>query len=183
MLAYAAGDAGAFDALYARHRGGVYRYLLRQCRHRSLADELFQDVWMNLIRARAGYAPTAKFTTWLYRLAHNRLIDHHRSAAAAALVSGDDNASADAVAALAVGCEDEPGLRAQNRELGARLRSAVAGLPAPQREAFLLHQEGGLTLAEIGEITGVAVETVKSRLRYAAAKLRSDLSDLYEPQR
>ena len=69
MLAYVAGDAAAFDVLYGRHRGGVYRYLLRQCRHRGIADELFQDVWTNLIRARASYAPTAKFATWLYRLA------------------------------------------------------------------------------------------------------------------
>ena len=59
MLAYAAGDAVAFDTLYARHKGGVYRYLLRQCRPSSVADELFQDVWTNLIRARASYAPTA----------------------------------------------------------------------------------------------------------------------------
>ena len=56
MLAYAAGDAVAFDTLYARHKGGVFRYLLRQCRQSSVADELFQDVWTNLIRARASYA-------------------------------------------------------------------------------------------------------------------------------
>ena len=54
MLSYRDGDAGAFDVLYARHKGGVYRYLLRQCRDAATAEELFQDVWMNLIRARAG---------------------------------------------------------------------------------------------------------------------------------
>jgi RNA polymerase sigma factor (sigma-70 family) len=183
MLAYAAGDAEAFDTLYGRHKGGVYRYLLRQCRHAGVADELFQDVWMNLIRARAGYAPTAKFTTWLYRLAHNRLIDHYRASGVATLVSADDDAHADAVAAIAADCGDEPNVRAENRELGERLKSAVAALPAAQREAFLLHQEGGLSLGEIAELTGAGVETVKSRLRYAMNKLRSDLSDLYEPQR
>jgi len=183
MLAYAAGDASAFDTLYARHKGGVYRYLLRQCRHAGVADELFQDVWMNLIRARAGYLPTAKFTTWLYRLAHNRLIDHYRASGVATLVSADDDAHADAVAAIAADCGDEPNVRAENRELGERLKSAVAALPAAQREAFLLHQEGGLSLAEIADLTGAGVETVKSRLRYAMNKLRSDLSDLYEPQR
>src|SRR5712691_7818817 len=92
MLAYAAGDAAAFDALYARHKGGVYRYLLRQCRQAGVADELFQDVWMNLIRSRASYTPTAKFTTWLYRIAHNRLIDHYRACGQATLVSADDEA-------------------------------------------------------------------------------------------
>ena len=183
MLAYAAGDGAAFDTLYERHKGGVYRYLLRQCRHAGVADELFQDVWMNLIRARTGYAPIAKFTTWLYRLAHNRLIDHYRASGVATLVSADDDAHADAVAAIAADCGDEPNARAENRELGERLKSAVAALPAAQREAFLLHQEGGLSLGEIAELTGAGVETVKSRLRYAMNKLRSDLSDLYEPLR
>ena len=180
MLAYAAGDAAAFDALYVRHKGGIYRYLLRQCRHGGVADELFQDVWMNLIRARASYVPTAKFTTWLYRLEQNRLIDHYRASGHLTLVSADDEAHEDAVAALPGARGDEPQARAENRELGERLRSAVASLPPAQREAFLLQQEGGLSLAEIAELTGVGAETVKSRLRYALAKLRSDLVDLDE---
>ena len=180
MLAYAAGDAAAFDTLYARHKGGVYRYLLRQCRQGGVADELFQDVWMNLIRARASYVPSAKFTTWLYRLAHNRLIDHYRATGLVTLVSVDDEAHADIVDALPGVAGDQPEVRAENHQLGARLKAAVATLPAAQREAFLLQQEGGLTLAEIAELTGAGIETVKSRLRYATSKLRSDLADLYE---
>ena len=178
MLAYAAGDASAFDALYARHKGGVYRYLARQCRQAGIADELFQDVWMNLIRARASYAPTAKFTTWLYRLAHNRMIDHFRASGHLTLVSSDDEAHEDAVIALPAARASEPEPRAQNRELGERLRAAVAALPPAQREAFLLQQEGELSLAEIAALTGVGMETVKSRLRYAVSKLRSELADL-----
>jgi len=178
MLAYAAGDASAFDALYARHKGGVYRYLARQCRQAGIADELFQDVWMNLIRARASYAPTAKFTTWLYRLAHNRMIDHFRASGHLTLVSSDDEAHEDAVIALPAARASEPEPRAQNRELGERLRAAVAALPPAQREAFLLQQEGELSLAEIAALTGVGMETVKSRLRYAVSKLRAELADL-----
>src|SRR5271166_5645027 len=178
MLAYARGDAAAFDLLYGRHRGGVYRYLLRQCRHRAVADELFQDVWMNLIRARASYVPTAKFATWLYRLAHNRLIDHYRANGHLTLVSSDDGTHADAVAAFPGAAADEPQARAERRELGERLRAAVATLPPAQREAFLLQQEGGLSLAEIAELTGVGVETAKSRLRYALARLREGLADI-----
>jgi RNA polymerase sigma-70 factor (ECF subfamily) len=178
MLAYAAGDAAAFDALYARHKGGVYRYLLRQCRGGATAEELFQDVWMNLIRARTTYAPTAKFTTWLYRLAHNRLIDHYRASGHLTLVSADDDAHEEAVAALPGARGDDPEVRTENRELGERLRAAVGALPPAQREAFLLQQEAGLSLAEIAELTGVGTETVKSRLRYALAKLRRDLDDL-----
>jgi RNA polymerase sigma-70 factor (ECF subfamily) len=178
MQAYAAGDAAAFDTLYARHKGGVYRYLLRQCRDAGIAEQLFQDVWMNLIRVRATYQPSAKFTTWLYTLAHNRLIDHHRASGRVTLVSTDDESHAELVSALPASRRHEPESRASNRELGARLKDAVAALPAAQRDAFLLQQEGGLTLEEIAALTGVGTETVKSRLRYATNKLRLELADL-----
>jgi RNA polymerase sigma-70 factor (ECF subfamily) len=151
---------------------------LSQCRESGIVDELFQDIWMNLIRSRASYAPTAKFTTWLYRLAHNRLIDHYRASGHLTLVSADDDAHEEIVAALPGARGDQPEVRAENRELGERLRAAVAALPPAQREAFLLQQEAGLSLAEIAAVTGVGTETVKSRLRYAIGKLRGDLLDL-----
>ena len=177
MLAYAGGDAAAFDTLYSKHKGGVYRYLLRHCGAAGIADELFQDVWMNLIRGRAAYAPTAKFTTWLYRIAHNRLIDHWRSSGQVDLVAanGDDD---DPLEAIPGSRNDEPEVRAASNEIGARLAQALASLPAAQRDAFLLHQEGGLTLEAIAQLTGAGAETVKSRIRYALAKLRAELQDL-----
>ena len=179
MLAYAAGDAAAFDALYARHKGGVYRYVLRHCGHAGVGDELFQDVWMNVIRARASYAPSAKFTTWLYRIAHNRLIDHWRATGHVELVTaGPDDDADDPLEALPAAHGDEPEVRAGAREMSERLKAAFAALPAAQREAFLLHQEGGLELAEIAALTGAGVEAVKSRIRYAVTKLRAELGDL-----
>ncbi|HYR01328.1 MAG TPA: RNA polymerase sigma factor [Casimicrobiaceae bacterium] len=178
MQAYAAGDAAAFDALYARHKGGVYRYLVRQCGSAGTADELFQDVWLSVIRVRASYAPTAKFATWLYRIAHNRLIDHWRASGHAELVTAAADDDDDPLDAIPGARADEPDVRAGVRETGARLRTALSALPAAQREAFLLHQEGGLELAAIATLTGVGVETVKSRIRYALAKLRAELGDL-----
>ena len=178
MLSYAAGDAVAFEALYARHKGGVYRYLVRHCGNAGTADELFQDVWMNVIRVRASYTPTAKFTTWLYRIAHNRLIDHWRATGRVELVSAGVDDDDDPLDAIPGPRNDEPDVRAGAREIGARIRQALAALPAAQREAFLLHQEGGLELSEIAELTGAGIETVKSRIRYAQAKLRVELGDL-----
>ena len=178
MLSYAAGDAAAFEALYARHKGGVYRYLVRHCGNAGTADELFQDVWMNVIRVRASYAPTAKFTTWLYRIAHNRLIDHWRATGRVELVSAGVDDDDDPLDAIPGPRNDEPDARAGAREIGARIKQALAALPAAQREAFLLHQEGGLELSEIAELTGAGIETVKSRIRYAQAKLRVELGDL-----
>ncbi|HVN35490.1 MAG TPA: RNA polymerase sigma factor [Casimicrobiaceae bacterium] len=179
MLAYAAGDAAAFDTLYARHRGGLYRYLMRHCRERGITDELFQEIWLSAVRARTSYAPTAKFTTWLYRIAHNRLIDHWRATGRIELVaaaSGEEDD--DPLAAIPGARNDEPEVRASAREISQRLASALAALPPAQREAFLLHQEGELELSEIAALTGAGVETVKSRLRYALAKLRAELGDL-----
>jgi RNA polymerase sigma factor (sigma-70 family) len=174
MLLYRDGEAGAFDALYARHKGGVYRYLLRQCRDAAAADELFQDVWMNLVRARSGYTVQAKFTTYLYHLAHNRLIDHYRKNGHAVMVSLDEE---EGEAALEVpdGRERPADEALDSRRQAARLLELVAALPEVQREAFLLQQESGMSVEEIAQATGVNRETAKSRLRYAMAKLRQGL--------
>jgi RNA polymerase sigma-70 factor (ECF subfamily) len=170
MLAYRDGDAGAFDRLYERHRGGVYRYLLRQCRNAALAEELFQDVWMNLIRARAGYAVQAKFSTYLYRIAHNRLIDHFRRRDSQEVPLEDAGAD-EPVAPRGM----QPDVSAEARAQAAQLLALLDRLPEEQREAFVLQQEGGLSVAEIAEATGVSRETAKSRLRYALARLREGL--------
>jgi RNA polymerase sigma factor (sigma-70 family) len=174
MLLYRDGDAGAFDALYARHKGGVFRYLLRQCRDAAAAEELFQDVWMNLVRARSGYTVQAKFTTYLYHLAHNRLIDHYRKNGHAVVVSLDEEAGE---AALELPDERErPAADALDaRRQAQRLMELIAALPEVQREAFLLQQESGMSVEEIAQATGVNRETAKSRLRYAMAKLRQGL--------
>src|SRR5688572_13620132 len=174
MLAYRDGNAAAFDQLYRRHKGPLYRYLLRQCRDAAAAEELFQDVWMNLVRARASYTVTARFSTYLYRLAHNRLIDHYRRRGPQARVSFDDEGAALEVPA---GREAEPHIAFEARAQAARVLAALETLPAAQREAFVLQHEAGLTLEEIAEATGAGRETVKSRLRYAMAKLREDLSE------
>src|SRR5208283_2914967 len=96
MCAYRDGDAAAFEELFRRHRAALFRYLLRQCAA-GIAEELSQDCWGNVIRARRNYTASAKFTTWLFRIAHNRLIDHFRSHQRSALASYDDAETQDAV--------------------------------------------------------------------------------------
>jgi RNA polymerase sigma-70 factor (ECF subfamily) len=172
MLAYAGGDVAAFEQLYARHRGRLYRFLLRQLRDPALADELFQDVWQRVIAARAGWTPEAPFGTWLYRIAHNRLADHwralqHRPPAPA---DGDERTAR-------IPDHDTPERTLSEFEQRRRLQLALDELPAEQREVLLLRLEQDLTLEEIGAITGVGRETVKSRLRYAMDKLRARLPE------
>lgn len=172
MLAWAAGDGDAFAPLYARHRGRLYRFLLRQLRDPALADELFQDVWQRVIAARRGWTPDASFATWLYRIAHNRLADHwraqqHRPSAPA---DGDERAAR-------IPDPDNPERTLSEFEQRRRLQLALDELPPEQREVLLLRLEQELTLEEIGAITGVGRETVKSRLRYAMEKLRARLPE------
>ncbi len=170
MLAYREGDARAFDELYARHRGRLYRYLAHQAPQQ--ADELFQDVWMRVIRARRDYEPSARFSTWMYRIAHNRLMESR-----AAILQYEDDPD-DAAEALAAPADLEPQALVQRRQAAQRIVAAVGELPAPQREAFLLAEEGELSREEIARCTGVGRETAKSRLRYALARLRRALEDL-----
>jgi len=178
MLRYRDGDAAAFEALYARHRAPLYRFVRRQCESAATADDLFQDVWARLIDARERYRPDARFTTWLYRIARNRVIDHHRARAVRAAVSapaaprdGDDDPPD-----VAQGAPGDPGLEPDSRlaaeRAAERLLAALAALPAEQREAFLLHEEAGMDVAGIAAATGVGRETAKSRLRYAVNRLK-----------
>ncbi len=173
MLAYAAGDGRAFETLYTKHKGPLYRYVLRSVKSAGEAEELFQDVWMRAIEARGRYAPQAKFTTWLYTIAHNRLVDHWR-ARGLAVVSTDEGEGSPEPAAPP---SSEPHLQLEARQTLERLAAAIAALPPAQREAFLMHQEGGLTAAEIAKATGADEEAAKSRLRYAMSKLKQAIGD------
>jgi RNA polymerase sigma-70 factor (ECF subfamily) len=188
MQAWMAGDLGAFETLYARHKGPLYRYLLRHARHRELADDLFQETWGRLIGARQRYEPRAKFQTFLFTLAHNLFVDHCRrasvrpvSASSLPVAAGDDDDETRddrGVGAIRAPEPEQPERRAEQQELGARIRAALEALPREQRDVFLLYEETGLTLEEIGKVTGVGAETAKSRLRYAVAKLRAAMHDL-----
>jgi RNA polymerase sigma-70 factor, ECF subfamily len=177
MCAWQAGDGAAFEELYGRYRLRVFRYLARQC-PAAVAEELSQDCWLRLIRARAGYVVTARFATWIFRIAHNLLVDHYRRADHAALAAFEDGEVLQAVLEAA---PDEPFRQPEaqlvRERLAHRLLAAIEALPAPQREAFLLHQEGEMTVEDIAATTGVGRETAKSRLRYALARLRTSLRE------
>jgi RNA polymerase sigma-70 factor, ECF subfamily len=183
MLAYQAGDAGAFEELYGRWRGRLFRYLVHQCGSDALADELYQDIWLKVVGARRHYEVAAKFSTWLFRIAHNRLIDHWRASGRKATETlssyddDDDDPPEDERPELAAPAHETPENLCERRDLAERMADAIARLPAAQRETFLLVEEGEMTLEEIAAATGTSRETAKSRLRYALAKLRAELKE------
>lgn len=171
MLRYGSdGDVAAFETLYRRHKDALYRYLLRLANNRDTAADLFQEVWARIIKARRRYRASAKFSTYLYRVAHNTFIDHLRRNKRYGSGPGDDPDRRPGTGES----PDELTERALARE---RLLEALESLPFEQRDAFLLHEEGGLGLDDIAAVTGVPRETAKSRLRYAVAKLRTALQD------
>jgi len=179
MLRYQAGDAAAFDQLYARHRGGLFRFIGRQCRTREHAEELFQDVWMSLIQARDRYRVEAQFRTYLFTVAHNKLMDYFRrhGRVELTLYEREDGEGENAIDRMPASRVDEPMVRAQSNEQSTAILRAIESLPAPQREAFLLHEEGGFSVEDIASATGCSFEAAKSRLRYALAKLREGLKE------
>jgi RNA polymerase sigma-70 factor (ECF subfamily) len=174
MLAYARGQMGAFETLYSRHRGALYRYLVRQARDGEVANDLFQEVWSRVIVNRARYEPRAKFRTFLFTLAHNCFIDHCRRAKSRP--QGLKVEDADAADLLPADADELPDVQLARDEGTRRYRAALAALPAEQRDVYLLHEESDLSLEEIARVTGVGAETAKSRLRYAVGKLKAALA-------
>jgi len=170
MLNFAAGDSRSFETLYARHKAPLYRYILRQVnRHPATADEVFQEVWSSVIDARERYAPSAKFTTFLYTLAHNRTMDHFRRQSVR-LVDPVD-CDTDSLEGNAV----DPVRQASAEDCIELMQSLVQQLPNDQRQVFVLRQEGQHLMEEIAEIMASTLEATKSRLRYAVDKLRARL--------
>jgi RNA polymerase sigma-70 factor (ECF subfamily) len=174
MLAYRHGDAGAFDELYRRHKGGLYRFVLRSVRERAVAEELYQEIWMRAIEARGRYEVQAKFSTWLYTIAHHRLVDHWRKRGLQLVSLDQDGAGA---MELPAGADAEPQRIAEAKQGLERFSRALAALPPAQREAFLMHHEAEMGVAEIARATGANEEAAKSRLRYATEKLKEALGD------
>lgn len=174
MLRYRAGDADAFTELYERYKGPLFRYLLRHSGVQAVAEELFQDIWLNIIRAREQYTVQAKFSTYVYRLAHNRLVDYYRRQSTVLAVFWQDGAGPPSEE-IPLAAEEGPEGQAHSRSQVVRFLELLRTLPAVQREAFLLREEAGMSVEEIAEATGVERETAKSRLRYAINRLRRGL--------
>ncbi|RYZ13161.1 MAG: sigma-70 family RNA polymerase sigma factor [Comamonadaceae bacterium] len=200
MLAYAAGDADAFDMLYLRHEAGLYRFVnrLMGARLSAQVDEVFQDTWLRIVAARESFRPQgAAWRTWAFTIAHNLAMDRLRTSGretplhAAAHAGdhdghahGDDDAAAiDRLARLGAGAATsglpDAAAHASAEELafwraaGRRLLACLDELPVDQRAVFLLHQEDGATVEALSVQLGIRFETVRSRLRYGLQKLRA----------
>ncbi|UDI93147.1 RNA polymerase sigma factor [Pseudomonas sp. IAC-BECa141] len=173
LARYREGDNKAFEILYARHRQSLYRFLLGLSGKPELADEVFQETWLSLIRSTSQLQGRATFRTWLFQIARNRLIDHWRKHGARQPLHDSYDEQTHAIS----DDDSDPEQLLNLSRDSKRLESALQTLPADQREVFLLRAHGDLDLAQIASLTETPLETVKSRLRYAQQKLRRLLAE------
>lgn len=177
MGRYGRGDVAAFELLYRRHEMRVWRYLERNVRSQAIADELMQEVWFAVARDAPRYEPSARFTTWLFTIAHHRMVDSIRVNRRQTSLDALGYEAESVVDALTADPCEGPLAAAVARDQAAALKQALGRLPREQREAFLLQIEGSLSVEEIATITRSSFETTKSRLRYARTSLREQLKD------
>lgn len=183
MLEFCEGNADAFEQLVGRYQKPVFNFLLRFVADRGRAEELLQEVFLRVVRAKGRYRMSSSFKTWLYAIARNLCVDESRRARFRQHQSLDaPRPGADRAPVAELAAPDVPTDQAAYAQtLRTRIVEAVGKLPLEQREVFLLRQVSGLSFREIAQTVEIPENTVKSRMRYALEKLRGELGDLREP--
>lgn len=167
LAAVRRGDLRAFDRLYTRYERRLFGYMRRIVDDRDLAEDLFQDVLLTVLRDR-GYDPTrGRFSAWLFTVARNRCLEHLRRDGPRTKAEAHESPRTPEDPEVAIG---------RSRQV----RAAMAGLPAAQQQLLVLKQVGDLTYREIADIHGVAEGTIKSRLHAAMKAFRQRLAEMGE---
>ncbi len=174
MRAWTGGRVDAFERLFARHAGRLLTHLVHLVGDRARAEDVFQEVFLRVIRKRAEYESRGSFRAWLFTIAHNAAADERRRAAlrGTEAIAMDERASDE---------RDDPIETTERGEIRERIEAALLRLPAAQREVFLLRERAGLDFASIARVTGCGLATAKSRMRYALEGLRRNLGDALAP--
>jgi len=180
MLRYAKGDVGAFEELLERHRHPLFGYLCRILKSRELAEDLFQEVFIRVMNSRTRYKKSAKFTTWLYRIAHNACVDalrreSYRKTQSLSTPRAVNNEMETTLEDVVPSTNPGPDVELERRQLSETLKHCIERLNPEQREVFVLRQYQNLPFQEIARVTGTSESTVKSRMRYALKSLRTML--------
>jgi RNA polymerase sigma-70 factor (ECF subfamily) len=177
LMRYRQGDEAAFAELYRRHRSKLYRFIQGLCSGAARTDEIFQETWLALIKSDALPDGRARFKTWLYQIARHCLIDHWRREGNPTTEVFDESQHTP-LAESGGNLAETPETLALRGEQLQQIAAALETLPLPQREVFLLRAHAEMELAEIAALTDTPLEAIKSRYRYALAKLRQHLGAL-----
>jgi RNA polymerase sigma factor (sigma-70 family) len=177
---YLTGDKAAFERLYDHHDRRCFDFIRRMLAtaDEATVEDLHQEVWIAVARQAASFDEhKARFVTWLFAVARNKVMDHFRGSQGVVRLAGDIGEHAEAALDnLADVPALDPERVVHNRQLAAALLHEVQALPFAQRETFVLFAHHQLTLEEVAQITHVGLETAKSRLRYARQTLRARLA-------
>ena len=182
MLRYKEGDLSAFEVLIEKHQQPLFSFVYRFCNDYHQSQDLVQEVFLRVVRMAKQYEPRAKFRTYLYTLAHNVCIDYVRRKKKRQNVSLADPINGKEELTIEDTMKDErsnPEKEFHQKSFEKALHEAVEGLPAEQREVFLLRERQNLPFDEIGRIVGCLPSTAKSRMRYALQSIREKLENKF----
>ncbi len=177
MLRFGEGDASAFEALLGRYEKRVFCFIRRYVLDDQTASDLLQDTFMRVIRSANRYEPSAKFSTWILRIARNLCTDFSRRKKPENVMK--KTAKNEKVLDQLMTRDPNADDRIHNLEIRQRIEEAIKQLPTKQREVFVLRQMLDLSFREIASIVETSENTVKSRMRYALEALRLELQDFY----
>lgn len=179
LAEYRQGNTDALGKLVDHYRRPLSGFILKMTEGREDAEEIFQETWFRAIRALDSYREK-RFLSWLFRIAHNLVIDRSRRVKPLPIAAGsageDDHPPEERIPDPAM----KPDAIASGRDLGARIAAAVAALPSEQREVFVMRMEGDVPFKDIAKIQGVSINTALARMQYALGKLRERLGGEYE---
>lgn len=169
---YSEGDNKAFDELMARYQSKIYNYILFTVRNQEVAEDLFQEAFMKAIVTiqQGRYTADGRFGAWITRIAHNLVIDAFRTERSENTISNDE-CEVDLLNDADL-CDDNVEMQMVNDQTLADVRRLVDALPANQREVVYMRFYQDLSFKEIAEITGVSINTVLGRIRYALLNMR-----------
>jgi RNA polymerase sigma-70 factor, ECF subfamily len=178
MLRYKDGDLDAFEVLIEKHQQPLFAFVYKFCNDYHQAQDLAQDVFLRIIRNAKQYEPRAKFTTYLYTVAHNVCIDYLRRMKKRRHISLSEPVDAEGDLTIEDTMKDErsnPERDLNQKGFETELQKAIKELPQEQREVFLLREQMNLPFDEIARIVGCVPSTAKSRMRYALESIREKL--------
>jgi len=185
MLAWQGGDEAAFDALVEAYSGQVYALLTRFMGRSSAREDMVQEVFLRVIRAKDRYEPTARFTTWLYRIVFNLAVNETQRSRSRATWSldapiggGDDGPTHDALDEDA----PDPSDGLERSDAVQAVRAAIASLPDNQRLALVLAKYHDMPYVEIGQVLGSTEKAIKSLIHRAREALRERLTPFLEEE-
>lgn len=182
MLYYQKGNQEAFNELLNRYHKPIYNFIYRTLRDRRHVDEVFQEVFLRVVKACEHYTPKAKFSTWVYTIARNYCIDVSRKSDFRSQFKHEFSAAQRQVDENPIEQSGDPQVHTEKdvsrMEIIEKLELALEKINPDQKEVFVLRERMGLSFEEIAEIVNSTVNTVKSRMRYSLKALRMELESM-----